>query len=87
MDTLSSAECVIVVQRLDVGFNCFEGVFDYLLGELGILVSFSAESNMLSGSLPPQMASLGLKVRHRMAIDAVVLSSHVLSTASLLFWH
>ena len=59
---LSSAECVIVVQRLHVGFNRFEGLFDYLLGALGILVSVSAESNMLSGSLPTQMASLGLQV-------------------------
>lgn len=50
------------MQRLDVGNNQFAGKFNQLLGGLSFLVSFSAEGNMLSGTLPATMASLGLKV-------------------------
>ena len=52
----------ILLQRLDVGFNQFSGKFNELLGALSLLIGFSAEGNMLSGTLPPTMASLGLKV-------------------------
>ena len=53
---------VLLLQRLDVGNNQFAGKFNQLLGALSFLVSFSAEGNMLSGTLPATMASLGLKV-------------------------
>lgn len=52
----------VLLQRLDVGNNRFAGKFNQLLGSLSFLISFSAERNMLSGTLPPTMASLGLKV-------------------------
>lgn len=52
----------VLLQRLDVGINRFAGKVNQLLGTLSFLVSFSAERNMLSGTLPPTMASLGLKV-------------------------
>ena len=50
------------IQRLDVGFNLFSGSFDELLGLCDYIVSFVAVSNKLSGSLPADMASLGLMV-------------------------
>ena len=44
------------------GNNQFAGKFNQLLGGLSFLVSFYAEGNLLSGTLPATMASLGLKV-------------------------
>lgn len=58
-----------LLQRLDFDFNQFSGKFDALLGALNFLISFSAEGNMLSGSLPPTMASLGLKVSAQASTD------------------
>lgn len=50
------------MQRLDVGVNQFSGSFDEFLGLCNYIVSFVAERNRLSGSLPANMASLGLMV-------------------------
>lgn len=66
---------ILLLQRLDVGNNQFAGKFNQLLGALSFLVSFSAEGNMLSGTLPPTMASLGLKV-----------SYHLLGVSLHLWW-
>ena len=62
LNTTSCFSAFLLLQRLDVGHNRFAGRFDELLGALSLLVSFSAESNMLSGTLLPIMSSPGLKV-------------------------
>ncbi len=51
-----------MVQGLDVGYNQFSGSFDALLDSCKYIVSFHADGNMLSGSLPANMASLGVMV-------------------------
>ena len=50
------------LQMMDVGLNQFTGSFDAMLGGLSFITGFWAERNMLSGSLPQKMASLGLMV-------------------------
>lgn len=64
-------ECM--VQGLGVGYNQFSGIFNALLGSCEYIVSFHADGNMLSGSLPANMASLGVRVLFHCACQFVPL--------------
>lgn len=50
------------LQVLDVGNNRFTGSLDVLLGGMHFVTQFLADSNMLSGTLPAEVASLGIQV-------------------------
>ncbi len=60
-----------MAQGLDVGYNQFSGSFNALLGSCEYIVSFQADGNMLSGSLPANVASLGLMVCLQIACQFV----------------
>ena len=61
---------------MDVGVNQFSGSFDAMLGGLSFIIGFRAERNMLSGSLPQAMASLGLMVCLTWLGFGLMLSAH-----------